>query len=197
MGIKINGFILSAGLSSRMKSFKPLLNFDGKSFIISIVEKFIPVCEKIGVVTGFQREEVENEINKYALESNLNKIQIIHNPDYETGMFSSFKAGLKELSECDWLLYHFVDQPHLPNGFYPEFVNQIEIGFDWIQPEYNQKKGHPILINRSLFPKILDSKITSLKEISYSVQINKKIWACNYKQVNEDIDTKEDYLKLI
>lgn len=112
-------------------------------------------------------------------------------------MFSSLQAGLKELSDCDWLLYHFVDQPHLPAQFYVEFTEQIDESFDWIQPQYSDKKGHPILLNKSLFSQILDSKINSLKEINQSRSINKKIWHCTYSQVVEDIDTKDDYQKLI
>ena len=112
-------------------------------------------------------------------------------------MFSSLQVGLKQMSTCDWLLYHFVDQPHLPQNFYTGLINQIEKYYHWIQPEYNTKKGHPILLHNSMFPKILDSTSTSLKEISQSSEIKKKIWNCSYPQVVEDIDTNEDYQKLI
>jgi len=158
-----------------------------------------PVCEKIGIITGHKNEQVENEINKFILASNFskNKIQLIYNSSFEKGMFSSLQAGLKKLSEGNWLLYHFVDQPHIPKDFYLEFTNQIEDGYDWIQPAYSQKKGHPILLNKSLFLTILDSKIKSLKEISQIPSIKKKIWNCAYPQIVEDIDTKEDYQKLI
>jgi CTP:molybdopterin cytidylyltransferase MocA len=181
-----------------MEDFKPLLNYDGKTFVSSILEKLYPVCKKIGIVTGFKSNEVKYEINNFINKTNINnsKIQIIDNPGFETGMFSSLQTGLKELSMCDWLIYHFVDQPHLPANFYPEFIDQIENGYDWIQPQYNHKKGHPILLNKSLFVKILDLKIESLKEIGQSQSTKKKIWNCTYPQVVEDIDTQEDYQKL-
>jgi molybdenum cofactor cytidylyltransferase len=111
-------------------------------------------------------------------------------------MFSSLQVGLREISDCDWLLYHFVDQPHLPQGFYSKFIDQIEKAYNWIQPQDKDQKGHPILIHKSLFPDILDSNSTSLKEISHLHEIKKKIWNCKYPQVVEDIDTKEDYQKL-
>ena len=93
-------------------------------------------------------------------------------------------------------MYHFVDQPHLHQQFYSEFIKQIETKFNWIQPEYNIKKGHPILLHSSLIPNILDSNSTSLKEISHLPEIKKKIWNCKYPQIVEDIDTNEDYQKL-
>ncbi|MDZ7765978.1 MAG: nucleotidyltransferase family protein [Melioribacteraceae bacterium] len=56
MSNKLTGIILSAGLSGRMKAFKPLLKLpNGKTFIQSIVEKLSGVCDEIIVVTGFKR----------------------------------------------------------------------------------------------------------------------------------------------
>ena len=181
-----------------MENFKPLLEYNRNTFITSILEKLYPFCDSIGIVTGFKSEEVKYEIKMFINEANLDKskIQIIYNPDYEKGMYSSLLAGLKDLLDCDWLLYHFVDQPHIPAGFYTDFTKQIEDSLDWIQPKYNQMKGHPILLKKSLFGQILESKINSLKEISQSRSIKKKIWNCAYPQIVEDIDTKEDYQKL-
>ena len=182
-----------------MGSFKPLLNYKGKSFISSILEKIYPLCENVGIVTGYKNLEVEGAVKNCVQEFNFNKdkVNLIYNSDYEKGMFTSLQVGLKELPDIDWLLYHFVDQPHLPVNFYSDFLKQIDNSFNWIQPVYENKKGHPILIHNLLFPKILDSKSTSLKEISYLTETHKKFWNCDYPQVIEDIDTKEDYQKLI
>ena len=198
-GLQINGLILSAGFSSRLESFKPLLNYRGKPFVLSILEKLYPVCANLGIVTGYKKEKVEEAINKYIRDSkfNENKINLIYNSEFEKGMFNSFQAGLKEMCDCDWLLYHFVDQPHLPVNFYSDFNNQIDISFNWIQPVNENKKGHPILIHNSIFPNILNSKSISLKDISYLTEVQKKFWNCDYPQVIEDIDTKEEYQKLI
>jgi len=50
---KIHGLILSAGLSSRMTKFKPLLSYKGKSFLQNIVLGLDFVCEKIIIATGY------------------------------------------------------------------------------------------------------------------------------------------------
>jgi len=199
LGVKINGLILSAGLSSRIGTFKPLLLYNGQSFISIILQKLYPSCDNVGIVTGYKKEQVEETIKKCISDFNYyqHKIKLILNDQFEQGMFCSMQAGLKEMSDCDWLLYHFVDQPHLPPQFYHEFIGQIEKSYNWVQPEYNNKKGHPILLHNSLFPKILNLKSTSLKDISHSSEIKKKIWNCDYPQIIEDIDTKEDYQKLI
>jgi molybdenum cofactor cytidylyltransferase len=181
-----------------MDAFKPLLKYNGQPFVSSILQKLYPVCDKVGIVTGYKNKEVEETVNKIIIKSNFDKdkINLIYNSEYEKGMFNSLQTGLKDLSDCEWLLYHFVDQPHLPAQFYSDFINQIEDTYNWIQPAFGNKKGHPILLHYSLFPKILDSNSTSLKNLSHLLEIKKKIWNCNYPQIVEDIDTKDDYQKL-
>ena len=149
-------------------------------------------------MTGYKNDDVEEEVNHCIRDSKFNqdKIKIIYNSEFEKGMFSSLQVGLNELLDCNWLLYHFVDQPQIPQKFYQDFIIQIEENYDWIQPHYGNKNGHPILINKSLFLQILNSKINSLKEISRAQSVKKKFWNCKYPKVVEDIDTKEDYQKL-
>lgn len=177
-----------------MGAFKPLLMYEDKPFIINIINKLKCICSTIGIVTGHNAIQIEELIQKNYPYSNTTKLII--NEDFENGMLSSLQAGLKQMSDCDWILYHFADQPHLPQKFYTEFINEIENEYNWIQPEYNQKKGHPVLLNKSIFPKILDSQYSSLKEISRLSKIKRKTWKCNFPQVVEDIDTKDDYQKL-
>ena len=119
----IYSLILSAGLSGRMGKFKPLLNYNGKSFIQNIVFKLYSVCDKIMVVTGYKANEVDENVNQLNLPS---KIEFIYNESFEKGMFTSLQAGLAKAMESDWIMYHFVDQPGLPEVFYKKFVEQID-----------------------------------------------------------------------
>lgn len=181
-----------------MSDFKPLLKYKGKSFIINILSKLNNVCNKIVVVTGYKNDEVETEIKNYFKDNTeiLEKLILIHNSNYKNGMFFSLQIGLNKMTDSDWIIYHFVDQPHLPSRFYSEFTKEIDIDYQWIQPQYKARKGHPILIHNSIFSKILDTKRTSLKDISQSSAIRRKIWNCDYPHVVKDIDTNEDYQKL-
>ena len=192
---KIHGLILSAGFSGRMGKFKPLLSFKGKSFVQNIVLRLNSVCDKIIVVTGYNAIEVEKNVKQLNLHS---KIEFVFNPDYEEGMFTSLQAGLKKADNCDWIFYHFVDQPGLPEVFYKEFVEQIDDNHNWIQPKIKEQKGHPILIKRNLFQIILDAPSNSnLRLISNDPKVKKKFWECGYEEIFQDIDTEEDYSKLI
>lgn len=189
-GIKICGLILSAGFSGRMGKFKTLLTYQGKSFIQNIVLKLNSVCDNIIIVTGYKASEVEEnvrQLNPYP------KINFVWNSEFEKGMFSSLQAGLKAVEKCDWVLYHFVDQPGLPQNFYTDFTKQIDSKFNWIQPAAYNQKGHPILIHKSLFDLIANTPArNSLREISKNPGVKKKFWKCEFKGILQDIDTRDD-----
>jgi CTP:molybdopterin cytidylyltransferase MocA len=108
-------------------------------------------------------------------------------------MFSSLKNGIGGCNDEDWILYHFVDQPNLPDKFYTELISQIDRSFDWIQPVIYDKKGHPILFNYKVIQKIINGDSNSnLRLISQDTSIKKKYWECGYKEIFTDIDTVTD-----
>lgn len=190
--MKITGLILSAGLSGRMNSFKPILTLHEKPLIVLITEKLLNICDGVVVVTGHKKEIVENTIAEY-FNIKSNQVRTVFNNEYESGMFSSLKKGLSAVLDSDWIIYHFVDQPSLPQKFYYDFVEQICNGYNWIQPSHNKTKGHPIILHRSIFNLILNTNSnSSLKEISSSEAVIKKIWECDYPEVLQDLDTPDD-----
>ncbi|GBD87688.1 molybdenum cofactor cytidylyltransferase [bacterium BMS3Abin03] len=191
---KIYGIIISAGLSGRMGKFKPLLSYRGKSFIQNIVLKLGEVCDKVIIVTGFKPEEIGANIRQLNAACN---IEFAFNRDYKKGMFTSLQAGLRKTGSCDWIFYHFVDQPGLPGKFYTDFTGQIDEEHNWIQPKIKEQKGHPLLIKSDLCQIILNAPLNSnLRAISNDPKVNKKFWECGYAEIFQDIDTEEDYSKL-
>jgi len=190
--IKITGLIISAGLSSRMGKFKPLILLDGKSFLENIISKLDPICEKIVVVTGHKSDVIEKHISD-SEHIDQSKIQLVYNSNYERGMFSSLKKGIGFVDKNNWVLYHLVDQPNLLQDFYTEFVIQVNDKIDWIQPTFGNRKGHPILFNSKVANSILDSDDNqNLRIVSSSNAINKKYWQCEYKSICTDVDTLKD-----
>ena len=184
-----NGLLISAGLSGRMGQFKPLMLYKENPFVVTIVEKLLKVCEKVVVVMGFQKEKIESIINsRFSIH-----VECVFNPNYEKGMFTSLQSGLKELKNSDWIVYHFVDQPFHEEKFYKELVSQIEDTYDWVQPVYNRKKGHPVLFKKSIFEKILQADpSSSLRVIRDDDSTKIKKWKCGYSQILNDFDTPEE-----
>lgn len=197
----ITGLIIAAGKSGRMGEFKPLMDYNGKTFLMNIVVKLNPVCEHIIIVTGFNSDQLKQRtIENIELTDNSlkPKVEFVKNPDYEKGMFTSLKTGIGRAGGFDWVLYHFVDQPGLPPEFYTDFTGQIDNTHNWIQPSYDKKSGHPVLLKSDLFGVILEAgESSNLREINKSSVVVRKKWECYYKNVLQDIDTREDYIASI
>lgn len=194
---KINGLLIAAGFSKRMGDFKPLMEFNNIPFIVLITKKLLDVCENVIIVTGHKSIEVENTIKFAFIENNLfPRVKIVINPNYEKGMFTSLQAGLKELTDSDWVLYHFVDQPFHKEKFYKELISQIDNEYDWIQPVYDGKEGHPVLFRNTIFDKVIASpEEHQLRLIRDNNLTQKKKWECSFSEILKDFDTQDD-LKL-
>ncbi len=206
--MNVSGLIIASGLSTRINGFKPLLQYNEKSFLINITEKLLTILPKVIVIVGFNYDKLLDEFNNHyagKLEQVKDKswqiedrIKIIFNQNYKVGMFTSLQLGVKDLSDSDWILYHFIDQPNLPKEFYSEILKQQTKSYNWVQPIYNKIKGHPVMFDKKIALTIKDSDPTSnLREILKDESIQKYFWNCNFPQILEDIDTDYDYERLL
>ena len=139
----ICAIVLAAGCSSRMGTQKLLLPF-GKSTIIShIVNQLIKSkVTKTYVVVGHRSEQVIEELSG-------KPITIVQNPEYQSGMLSSVRAGIRSLpQECDAVLIALGDQPSITTNLIDEMVRYFSVtDKKIIVPKYNGKRGHPILLS--------------------------------------------------
>lgn len=181
-----------------MRSFKPLLEFNGESFLSAICKKLFIVCSNITIVTGYNELEIKNALQNFLSKEGLfrQRIRTKQNENYSSGMFTSLQCGLNQ-SDADWAIYHFVDQPSLPDNFYIEFINQIDETHNWIQPVRANRKGHPILLRKDLFKPIVETSTKmDLRTFSENAFVNKKFWECGFGEIFDDIDTEYDYARL-
>jgi molybdenum cofactor cytidylyltransferase len=207
---QFDALISSAGFSKRIPEFKPLLIYDQLPFIITIILKTSLICHNIYIVLGHRSEDIIAVINDFFNQSpqdlpnslipiNLDikilyaNIKFIINPNYMEGMFGSLQTGLHHMNSSDWILYHFVDQPQLSVSFYHDFSKQIDNKYDWIQPLYKGRKGHPIILNKRVANKIKKERNDSnLKSFSRKKFIRKNLWNCHYPQILVNYNTPED-----
>lgn len=194
---KINGLLISAGLSGRMGAFKPLMNYEGEPFLIVIIKKLLKFCDRVVVVTGYKSDEIELTLNS-SIPQLRNRVAFAFNSDYEKGMFTSLKTGIKELCNSDWVLYHFVDQPFFSKKFYEDLISQINVESDWIQPVHHGEEGHPVIFNHKVVEMIEKSSPDSnLRTIRNLPEVRKNYWECNYPEVLTDFDFPEDIKKFL
>lgn len=180
----VEGIILAAGLSKRAVSYKLALEIEGMSIIERCVEGMYDVCSKIIVVGGYKFETICNILKKYE------KVNVIYNSDYENGMFSSVRAGLRHIVEEKFFLtpgdYPFVNSE--------TYLQMLSAEGEIIIPAYNGKRGHPILIKSKFINEILyNDRLTNLRDFIHSQDY--KTIAVKDEGILIDIDTMEDYNK--
>ena len=186
----IDGLLLAAGYSSRMGEFKPLMEHDGLPFVVGIARKMSRVCRRVVVVLGHRGDDIRAA---FASQTPIESLEFVENPRFDSGMFTSLQAGVAALAGADWMLYHFADQPHVPEEFYIEFAGQAQPEFDCLQPVYHSHKGHPLLLHRSLFASIQSAaQDQTLRDVLREFHARVNLWECPFPQVLHDFDTPGD-----
>ena len=145
---KLGGVILAAGMSSRMKQFKPLMEVDGKSMIRHVVDLMHGAgAETVVVVTGHNRELIEAHLQDAG-------VLFAFNPDYaHTQQLESLRIGLAVLSgRADRILISPADVPLVS----PETVQALlALKGDFVRPMYHGEAGHPVVLDAALIPMLM------------------------------------------
>ena len=145
---KLGGVILAAGMSSRMKQFKPLMQVDGKSMIRHVVDLMHGAgAETVVVVTGHNRELIETHLQDAG-------VLFAFNPDYaHTQQLESLRIGLSALSgRADRILISPADVPLVS----PETVQALlALKGDFVRPMYHGEAGHPVVLDAALIPMLM------------------------------------------
>lgn len=155
MKCHVAGMILAAGLSTRMGKSKPLTDFLGKKLIDQVIQTMqFAGIEDILVVTGFEHERVETYLHSH---DPSDRIRTIWNPKYENGsILTSIKTGLPELEAFEQVFIQLTDLPCIaPETYQYLWQEMAQTGKKAVVPTFENRRGHPVLIQMSLLPKIL------------------------------------------
>jgi len=190
---KLSAVILSAGYSSRMKDFKPLLNFEGKTAVRLLYDTYRECnIHDILIVTGFNSDKLMEE-NKEI------NVKWVLNPDFKSGMYSSIKAAVKDIDEnSQGFFLNPVDIPVIKKQTIADLKNEFEKGEKGIiYPIFNGKRGHPTVISTNYSNIITESSGDGgLKSLLQKYENDfAEVPVCDNGTVM-DMDTPEDYRKL-
>ncbi len=139
----ICAIVLAAGRSSRMGVQKLLLPFGGKTVISHIVDQLLgSTVDKVFVVTGHEPPRISGELSG-------RRVSIVNNADYDSGMLSSVRCGLRALPKrCKAVLVAIGDQPSISTELVNLMIRSFAAGQKKILvPCYEGKRGHPILFS--------------------------------------------------
>ena len=151
---KTSAIILAAGLSSRLGMPKLLLEFnDGTPFIHHIIKQYRDFgCEDIWVVINPSCVEIAKNLNL----SSRAGVKIAVNQNPEAGRFGSIRIGLEKLQIPSPVFIHNVDNPFAHRNTLEKLIDGMR-DFDFANPVFNGKGGHPVLTGQSVARSILES----------------------------------------
>jgi molybdenum cofactor cytidylyltransferase len=187
--------ILAAGNSSRLGQPKQLLAYKDTTLLQYIITEASILSEAaIFVVTGANHEVIEKEIDS-------SKIKIVFNPDWELGMSSSISAGLNKVlevyPEIQKCIFAVCDQPFVSHSIFENLIDEYrKTGKGITASSYAETLGTPVLFDKKYFEELLNlqGQEGAKKIINRFLDDTASI---PFEKGNIDIDTEEDYNKLI
>lgn len=146
--------ILAAGMSSRMKAFKPLLPLKGKTVIECTIDSALSGgSDRAVLVTGHRSDELSALVQrKYS-----SSVITVKNEKYrESDMLCSVKAGLSAMPECDAFFILPGDMPVVRNTTFRSLISAYKDGGrKIIFPTLSGYRKHPPLVDSSFIPDIM------------------------------------------
>jgi molybdenum cofactor cytidylyltransferase len=141
----VEGVILAAGLSTRAGRWKMALPLGERTVLQRCVDAMRNSVHRIWVVTGWQADQVK------ALLQGCPKVELVPNPNYRQGMFSSVQTGLARV-QAPRAFFTPGDYALISPAVYAQMLQvQAEI----VIPTYRGKKGHPVLLGPTAIAEIL------------------------------------------
>jgi CTP:molybdopterin cytidylyltransferase MocA len=188
----VAAILLAAGRSRRMGAFKPLLPFGPQTVIESSVANLrAGGVMDIVVVLGHRGEEIREKLKTAG-------VTFAFNPDADTPMGASVALGVAQVSQpCGAVLIAPADHPAISGDTIKSIVNEWEHGAPLVQPEFEGRGGHPVLVDRKYFDDLrhLDSE-RGLRGFFEQHRQETRRLPVNSPFIARDIDTWEDYVAL-
>jgi molybdenum cofactor cytidylyltransferase len=153
---QVSAIVLAAGESRRMGEINKLqLPIAGMPLLRRSVETLLAAeLGELVVVLGHESAEIQTLLEGLP-------VRTVYNSDYESGQMTSVHCGLGSLSQtCEGVMVALGDQPalavsdinHLVGAFFKRDGGEVVI------PEYQGKRGNPIIISSRCQQEIINGK---------------------------------------
>jgi molybdenum cofactor cytidylyltransferase len=185
--MSVDCLMLAAGSSSRMGAWKLLLPWGRSTVIETSLAHAREACARVILVTGHRARDLEERL------TGTPRVELVHNPRHELGMFSSIQAGVTRVRTARFFLA-LADMPMIEPAIFTALMAADEA--EVVRPVWDGNPGHPVLLSGGLIPSILAQppqgsmrsvlagrRVTNLETSDQSVYL--------------DLDSPEDYERLL
>jgi molybdenum cofactor cytidylyltransferase len=134
----IVGILLAAGSSSRFGSNKLLSRLpDGRAVAAAAARPFVQALPDMLAVVRPGDEAVAQLLQRLGL-------QVIVNPDAETGLGSSLATGVRATAQADGWVVGLADMPWISAATIASVADRLRDGASAAAPVYQGQRGHPV-----------------------------------------------------
>ncbi|MGB5943400.1 MAG: nucleotidyltransferase family protein [Leeuwenhoekiella sp.] len=196
--LKLAVLVLAAGAGSRMGKIKQLLPFRNKSLLTHALDEALAVTDAVFCVLGANSEIIQSRLEKDY--KPFDKIHVLTNTEWRTGMGSSIKEGVQTILKTvalDGIMITLADQPLVDRHFLKKLFESFRNKPDQVVASgYAGRNGVP-----AIFPKIYFEHLQNLsgdagaRALLNDSKVPKKVISAKAKLV--DIDTYDDYIQLL
>jgi molybdenum cofactor cytidylyltransferase len=183
--------VLAAGASVRLGKPKQLLEYEGKILLQHVLDAALNSDAKpVIVVLGANADLVAPEIDK-------SKVHVIKNSEWEEGMASSLRMGLKTLQKIfpsvEGVIFLVCDQPYVSAALINDLINtHIESSKPIVTCNYGEAIGPPAFFHKSFFTELMKLKgDAGAKKVIQ--QHSDEVATVLFTNGKIDIDTRDDY----
>ncbi len=186
----VAAIILAAGKSARIGMPKAFLkDNNNKTFVENIINAYrIIRCNEIIVV-------LNESVLQYSFKGDnniFNQVIVITNHKPELGKFYSVLLGAKALSDVNFCFIQNVDNPVYEPSLLEQMINASGSS-DYVVPSFNNKNGHPILINDKVINELKNESQTGFKLNEYLKSFTQKQLSVSVRSILYNINTEQDY----
>jgi molybdenum cofactor cytidylyltransferase len=145
----ISAVVLAAGASSRMGQPKLLLRLAGEALVRRVVRQVLEAgFEDVLVIVGSEHERIVGALDGLGARTALN-------PDYATGMGSSFRTAIGALPDSSAAMFALADQPLVRPDDYRRLLEAYRTQPGGIvSVRYGEVTAPPHLFDRAYFPEL-------------------------------------------
>lgn len=176
---------------------KPLLWFDGERFVERLIGAYREAgVEHVVVVVGHEADEV-------IARADLADVTVCRNADYEEGMLSSVRAGVRATRELgvDGMFLSPVDYPLIPSGVLRTLADAFDTDHadaDVVHPVHEGERGHPPLFAASTFDALLAAPDDEgARAVVYADETDTRDVPVDDERIFVDIDTPSEYWEAV